>query len=226
MIRGAIAEFGSREAFESFGKSITFAELGRAADAFAATLQAKGFRKGDRIALMMPNILAYPAALCGVLLGGYTVVNVNPLYTARELTHQLNDSGARALVVIENFAHVVEEALPDLKLDAIFLATPGDLMGLKGHIVNFVSRKVKKAVKPFRLPGAIPFAKAIAGDARPQPVTITPDDIAFLQYTGGTTGVAKGATLLHRNVAANVLQSQAGCTGPMRGLPTRPASST
>ncbi len=129
MIRQSIARYGGREAFESFGKSITFTELGRAADAFAADLQARGFVKGDRIALMMPNILAYPVALCGVLLGGYTVVNVNPLYTPRELIHQLNDSGARAIVVIENFAHVVEEALPSLKLDAVYLATPGDMIG-------------------------------------------------------------------------------------------------
>ena len=209
MIRHSIARYGGREAFESFGKSITFTELGRAADAFAADLQARGFVKGDRIALMMPNILAYPVALCGVLLGGYTVVNVNPLYTPRELIHQLNDSGARAIVVIENFAHVVEEALPSLKLDAVYLATPGDLMGLKGHIVNFVSRRVKKAVKPFRLPGAVQFAAAVAGAAKPSPVQVGPDDVAFLQYTGGTTGVAKGATLLHRNVFANVLQCEA-----------------
>ncbi len=205
----AFEVYKDREAFESFGKAISYAELGRAANAFAAALQAQGLTKGDRVALMLPNILAYPAALCGVLIGGFTVVNVNPLYTARELTHQLNDSGAKAIVVIENFAHVVEEALPHLNLSAIYLATPGDLMGFKGHIVNFVSRRIKKAVKPFSLPGARPFAAAISGNARPAPVDIRPDDIAFLQYTGGTTGVAKGATLTHRNVHANVLQSEA-----------------
>ncbi len=209
LIGNAIEIYGHRPAFESFGKSITYAELGRAANAFAAALQARGLKKGDRVAIMLPNILAYPAALCGVLLGGYTVVNVNPLYTARELTHQLNDSGARALLVIENFAHVVQEALPNLKLDAIFVATPGDLMGFKGHIVNLVSRKVKKAVKPFSLPGSVSFASVIAGNSKPAPVEVTPDDVAFLQYTGGTTGVAKGATLSHRNVHANVLQAQA-----------------
>ncbi len=205
----AFEVYKDRDAFESFGKAISYAELGRAANAFAAALQAQGLAKGDRVALMLPNILAYPAALCGVLIGGFTVVNVNPLYTARELTHQLNDSGAKAIVVIENFAHVVEEALPHLNLSAIYLATPGDLMGFKGHIVNFVSRRIKKAVKPFSLPGARPFAAAISGNARPAPVDIRPDDIAFLQYTGGTTGVAKGATLTHRNVHANVLQSEA-----------------
>ncbi|MDP3319368.1 MAG: AMP-binding protein [Bosea sp. (in: a-proteobacteria)] len=179
---------------------------GRAARAFAAWLQAKGYRKGDRIALMMPNILAYPATIFGALLGGYTVVNVNPLYTARELAHQLNDSGARVLVVIENFAHVVEEAKPQLKIETVVVATAGDLMGFKGHIVNFVARRIKKVVKPFNLPGFVPLATVLAGSDAMAPVTVTPDDVAFLQYTGGTTGVAKGATLSHRNVASNVEQ--------------------
>lgn len=206
LIRNACATYGEREAFESFGKSITFAEVGRAAQAFAAWLQGQGFKKGDRIALMMPNILAYPPAIFGALIGGFTVVNVNPLYTARELTHQINDAGARALVVIENFAHVVEEARPNLKLDAILIATAGDLMGFKGAIVNFVARKIKKVVKPYHLPGAVPLKTILAGPTAMSPVTVTPDDVAFLQYTGGTTGVAKGATLTHRNVASNVEQ--------------------
>lgn len=207
LIRTACATYGERPAFESFGKTISFAETGRAAQAFAAWLQAKGFRKGDRIALMMPNILAYPATIFGALLGGFTVVNVNPLYTARELTHQLSDSGARALVVIENFAHVVEEAKPNLKLDAIVIATAGDLMGFKGTIVNFVARRIKKVVRPFDLPGSTTLKSILAGPAVMAPVTVAQDDIAFLQYTGGTTGVAKGATLSHRNVACNVEQS-------------------
>jgi long-chain acyl-CoA synthetase len=206
LIRTACADFAGRPAFESFGKSISFAETGRAAQAFAAWLQGKGFKKGERIALMMPNVLAYPATIFGALIGGYTVVNVNPLYTARELTHQLNDSGARALVVIENFAHVVEEAKPNLKLDAIVIATAGDLMGFKGQIVNFVARKIKKVVKPFHLPGSAMLSRILSGPTAMTPVTITPDDVAFLQYTGGTTGVAKGATLTHRNVASNVEQ--------------------
>ncbi len=209
LINDAVAVYGNRAAFESFGKTISFTELGRAANAFAADLQALGLKKGDRVAIMLPNILAYPVALCGVLLGGFTVVNINPLYTERELTHQLNDSGARAIVVIENFAHVLEQSLPHVRLDAIFIATPGDMMGLKGHIVNFISRHVKKAVKPFSLANTNPFSAAVSGSAKPQGVTVTPDDIAFLQYTGGTTGVAKGATLTHRNVHANVLQAQA-----------------
>ena len=206
LVREACASYPDRPAFESFGKTVSFAETGRAAQAFAAWLQSKGFKKGDRIALMMPNILAYPATIFGALLGGYTVVNVNPLYTARELTHQLNDSGARALVVIENFAHVVEEAKPHLKLDAIVIATAGDLMGFKGGIVNFVARKIKKVVKPFDLPGSIALKTIFSAKAVMAPVTVTPDDIAFLQYTGGTTGVAKAATLTHRNVASNVEQ--------------------
>jgi len=207
LIRSAYETYPDREAFESFGKSISFAEIGRAARAFAAWLQTQGFKKGDRIALMMPNILANPATIFGTLLGGFTVVNVNPLYTARELTHQLNDSGARALVVIENFAHVVEEARPNLKLESIVIATAGDLMGFKGAIVNFVARKIKKVVKPYNLPGAVPLKTILAQPGAMSPVTVTPEDVAFLQYTGGTTGVAKGAALTHRNVASNVEQA-------------------
>lgn len=206
LISHAVTTYAARPAFESFGKAISFAEVGKAARAFTAWLQARGFKKGDRIALMMPNILANPAAIFGTLLGGYTVVNVNPLYTARELTHQLNDSGARVLVVIENFAHVVEEARPNLKLDQIVLATAGDLMGFKGAIVNFVARRIKKVVKPFNLPGAVPLKTILAGPSTMTPVVVLPEDVAFLQYTGGTTGVAKGATLTHHNVASNVEQ--------------------
>lgn len=206
LIDHACRSYAERPAFESFGKSITFAETGRAARAFAAWLQGRGFQKGDRIALMMPNILAYPATMFGALIGGFTVVNVNPLYTARELAHQVNDSGARALVVIENFAHVVEEALPHLTLDAVIVATAGDLMGFKGTIVNFIARKVKKVVKPFNLPSAVALKGILTGPATMAPVTVLPEDVAFLQYTGGTTGIAKGATLTHHNVAANVEQ--------------------
>ncbi|MGO4404160.1 AMP-binding protein [Bosea sp. RAF48] len=207
LIRSSCARYANRQAFESFGKTITFAETLRAAEAFAGWLQAKGLKKGDRVALMMPNILAYPSAIFGTLLGGFTVVNVNPLYTARELTHQVNDAGARVLVVIENFAHVVEEAKPNLKVDAIVIATAGDLMGFKGKIVNFVARRIKKVVKPFNLPGAVPLQQILQGGVGMTPVTVTSQDVAFLQYTGGTTGVAKGATLTHRNVAANVQQA-------------------
>lgn len=206
LIREVCVKYADRDAFESFGKSISFAETGKAAQAFAGWLQAQGLKKGDRVALMMPNILAYPVAIFGALLGGYTVVNVNPLYTARELTHQVNDSGARILVVIENFAHVVEDAKPNLKVETIVITTPGDLMGFKGTIVNFVARKVKKVVKPFNLPGSITMKAILAKPRVMTPVQVLPEDIAFLQYTGGTTGVAKGAMLTHRNVASNVEQ--------------------
>lgn len=209
LIQHSLRNYAERTAFESFGKTLTYGAIGQAAEAFTAWLQQQGFAKGDRIALMMPNVLAYPATMFGALLGGYTVVNVNPLYTARELAHQLNDSGASCLVVLENFAHVVEEALPHLNLKAIVLATPGDLMGLKGAIVNFVSRRVKKAVKPFHLPTAHRLKPILAARGTAKPVRVTPDDVAFLQYTGGTTGVAKGATLTHRNVSANIAQCAA-----------------
>lgn len=211
MFRESVKTFADRPAVESFGKRMTYAELGRAAEAVASWLQSQGLRKGDRVAIMLPNVMAYPAILYGVLSAGYAVVNVNPLYTARELVHQVNDSGARILFVLENFGRTVAEALPDLALDAIVVATPGDLLGLKGAIVNLLSRHVKKAVRPYELPSAIPFARVLATGRRalPKPVGVTLDDLAFLQYTGGTTGVAKGATLTHRNVAANVAQIEA-----------------
>jgi long-chain acyl-CoA synthetase len=211
IFRTAVTDYANRPAAESFGKRITYAELGRHADAVASWLQAQGLKKGDRVAIMLPNVMAYLAILFGVLRAGGTVVNVNPLYTPRELTYQVGDSGARFLFVLENFAATVEEALPDLALDRVVLVTPGDLLGLKGAIVNLVSRHMKKAVKPFRLPKAVAFKTVMAEGAgrAPAAVFVSPDDIAFLQYTGGTTGVAKGAVLLHRNVAANVLQLEA-----------------
>jgi long-chain acyl-CoA synthetase len=211
IFRRAVADYPNRAAVESFGKRMTYAALGREADAVASWLQGQGLKKGDRVAIMLPNVMAYPAILFGVLLAGGTVVNVNPLYTPRELTYQLKDSGARFLFVLENFAATVEESLPDLTLDRVVLVTPGDLLGLKGAIVNLVSRHVKKAVKPFNLPQAVAFRAVIAEGAerKVQAVAVSPDDIAFLQYTGGTTGVAKGATLLHRNVVANVIQCEA-----------------
>jgi long-chain acyl-CoA synthetase len=211
IFRAAVKEYPNRAAVESFGKRMTYAELGQRAAAVASWLQGQGLQRGDRVAIMLPNVMAYPAILYGIQLAGGTVVNVNPLYTARELTHQLKDSGARILFVLENFAAVVEESLPDLTLDRVVIVTPGDLLGLKGAIVNLVSRHVKKAVKPFRLPQAVAFKSAVAEGAAkpPQPVTVSPDDIAFLQYTGGTTGIAKGAVLLQRNVTANVLQCEA-----------------
>jgi long-chain acyl-CoA synthetase len=215
LFRESVAKYASRPAVESFGKRMTYAELGEAVNALTAWLQSRGLQKGDRIAIMLPNVMAYPTILFGVLTAGYTVVNVNPLYTVRELTHQLKDSGARILFVLENFAHTVEEALPDLELRDLVIVKPGDLMGLKGLVINAVSRHVKKAVKPYDLAGSMTFHSIIhVGRAMTaKPVEIAPDDVAFLQYTGGTTGVAKGATLLHRNVAANVAQFEVWMRG-------------
>src|SRR3954452_5304257 len=211
LLRDSVSRYAHQPALESFGKQLTYAELGEAANAVASWLQGRGLGKGDRIAIMMPNVLAYPAILFGALVAGCTVINVNPLYTARELCHQVNDAGARVLFVGENFGNTVEEAGSRLKLDETVVVTPGDLMGFKGAMVNLMARRVKKAVQPFHLPKAETFSSVLATGRKtpPKPVTVAPDDVAFLQYTGGTTGVAKGAMLLHRNVVANVAQIDA-----------------
>jgi long-chain acyl-CoA synthetase len=208
IFRASVEGCPERPALESFGKRMTYAELGRRAAAVSSWLQQQGLQKGDRVAIMLPNVMAYPPILFGILSAGLTVVNVNPLYTARELTHQLRDAGARVLFVLENFGHTVQEATGSLSLERIVVVTPGDLLGLKGAVVNLVSRRVKKAVTPFTLERAVPLRTVLAEGARvpPRPVDVSLEDPAFLQYTGGTTGVAKGAVLLHRNVAANVAQ--------------------
>jgi len=163
------------------------------------------------VAIMLPNVLQYPVAMAAILRAGYTIVNVNPLYTARELQHQLNDSGAEAIVVLENFAHTVAEVVAQTKVKHVIVGTMGDLLGAKGLIVNFVVRTVKKMVPAWSIPGAVPFKRVLAEGARQtlKPVQIGHDDVAFLQYTGGTTGVSKGAVLLHKHVIANVLQNEA-----------------
>ena len=207
--------YADRPAFESFGKKLTYAEVEKASKAVTCWLQSQGLMKGDRVAIMMPNVMAYPVVMFAILRGGFTVVNVNPLYTPRELEHQLNDSGSKILFVLENFAHVVEDAKPNLKtLQKIVVATAGDLLGVKGMVINLVARKIKKVVKAFSLPGFTPLKAVLAAGAgqTPKAVPITPDDVAFLQYTGGTTGVSKGATLLHRNITANVLQADSWIT--------------
>ena len=199
----------TREACVCMGKSLTYAELDSASRALAAFLQSKGLKRGDRVAIMMPNVLQYAVAIAGILRAGMTGVNVNPLYKPRELEFQLKDCGAEAIVVLENFAAVLQEALPHTPVKHVVIASMGDMLGaVKGIVVNTVVRHVKKMVPTYALPGATKFNDAIAA-GRALPFTHVepgPDDIAFLQYTGGTTGVAKGAMLLHRNLVANVLQ--------------------
>jgi long-chain acyl-CoA synthetase len=212
LLEEAFAKYAERDAYACMGKSMTYADLDRLSRNMAAWLQHQGLAKGARVAIMMPNVLQYPVAMAAVLRAGYTIVNVNPLYTPRELQHQLIDSGAEAIVVLENFAHTVAEVIARTRVRHVVVGTMGDLLGgLKGTIVNLVVRRVKKLVPPWSLPGAVPFNRMLAEGARLtlNPVETGHDDIAFLQYTGGTTGVAKGAVLLHRNVIANVLQEEA-----------------
>src|SRR5882672_1762580 len=207
----SIRAFGDRPAFTSMGKTISFAELDAMARNFAAWLQSKGLAKGARVALMMPNCLQYPIAMFGTLRAGCVVVNVNPLYTARELEYQVKDAGAEAIVILENFASVLEQVRARTPLKHIVVTSLGEMLGLKGLIVNLVVRKVKKMVPDYDLPGAVSFKQALAEGAGAKLVTplLGHDDLAFLQYTGGTTGVSKGAMLLHRNVIAALLQYKA-----------------
>jgi long-chain acyl-CoA synthetase len=210
MFEDACRDYASRPAFSNMGRTLTYAEIDRAAGRFGAWLQKEaGLKKGDRVALMMPNILQYPIAIIGTLRAGMTVVNVNPLYTARELEHQLSDSGATVIVIFENAAATLAQVIAKTPIRKVVVTGIGDLLGFpKGAITNFVIRRVKKMVPPYSLPGALRFntvmarAEALALDA----VDVGGDDIAFLQYTGGTTGVSKGAVLTHRNMVANTLQ--------------------
>jgi long-chain acyl-CoA synthetase len=211
LLEESFARFSDRKAFICMDKSISYRDLDEMSLAFAAYLQSKGLQKGARVALMMPNVLQYPIATAAVLRAGYAVVNVNPLYTPRELEHQLKDSGAEAIVVLENFAHTVQQVIGHTALKHVVIGSMGEMLGLKGVIVNLVVRRVKKMVPAYSLPGATTFNDAIAAGrgikfSKPK---MAPDDVAFLQYTGGTTGVSKGATLLHRNILANVLQNDA-----------------
>jgi long-chain acyl-CoA synthetase len=203
-------QFAERPAFHCMGKTLTFAQIDKMSRDFAAWVQAKGLGKGTRVAIMMPNCLQYPVVLFGTLRAGYTVVNVNPLYTARELEHQLKDSGAEVIVILENFANTLEEVLPRTPVKHVVVAALGDLLGVKGAIVNFVVRNVKKMVPAFELPNAQRFNNVLKeGAGQPmKPFQVTPEDLAFLQYTGGTTGVSKGAMLTHNNILANIAQSK------------------
>ncbi|KAB8062231.1 long-chain-fatty-acid--CoA ligase [Janthinobacterium sp. FT14W] len=212
LLEESFQKYADRNAFVCMDKFLTYRELDKLSQQMGAWLQSKGLQAGARVAIMLPNVLQYPVAMAAILRAGYTVVNVNPLYTPRELQHQLIDSGSETIIVLENFATTVEQVLPHTQVKHVIVATMGDLLGgLKGTIVNFVVRKIKKMVPAFSLPSAIGFNKMLAEGAR---LTLTPvqqghDDIVFLQYTGGTTGVSKGAMLLHRNVIANVLQNEA-----------------
>lgn len=215
--------FADRVAYVSAGASMTYRTLAQKVDAFASYLQSLGVKPGDRVAIMLPNTFQYPVALFGTLMAGAIVVNVNPLYTARELAHQLKDSGAQTIVVFENFARTLQDALPETQVKHIVVTALGDLLadGLnaKGRLINFVLKHVKKLVPDYHLPQAIRLRSALALGARgtPQPVQITRDDLAFLQYTGGTTGVAKGAMLTHGNLIANLLQAKAWIADQVSG---------
>jgi long-chain acyl-CoA synthetase len=211
LLEESFAKFSDRKAFICMDKSITYRDLDEMSLALAAYLQSKGLQKGARVALMMPNVMQYPVSTAAVLRAGYAVVNVNPLYTPRELEHQLKDSGAEAIIVLENFATTVQQVMAKTALKHVIVGSMGDMLGLKGMIVNLVVRRVKKMVPPYSIPGAVLFNDAVAAGRgmkfnKPK---LTADDVAFLQYTGGTTGVSKGATLLHRNILANVLQNDA-----------------
>jgi long-chain acyl-CoA synthetase len=211
LLEESFAKFRDRKAFICMDTAITYRELDEMSLALGAYLQGRDLKKGARIALMMPNVLQYPVSTVAVLRAGYAVVNVNPLYTPHELEHQLRDCGAEAIIVLENFASTVQQVIAKTSLRHVIVGSMGDLLGLKGLIVNFVVRRVKKMVPPSSIPGAVKFNDALAAGrgmmlVRPK---LTSDDVAFLQYTGGTTGVSKGATLLHRNIVANMLQNDA-----------------
>ena len=211
LLEESFKKFADRKSFICMDKSITYGELDEMSAAIGAYLQSKGLKKGARVAIMMPNVLQNPVSSAAILRAGFTVVNVNPLYTPRELEHQLKDSGAEAILLLENFASTLEKVIAKTNVKHVIMGSMGDLLGFKGVIVNFVVRKVKKMVPAFSIPGAVPFNDALAAGRKLKlsKPTLTGDDVAFLQYTGGTTGVSKGATLLHRNILANVLQNDA-----------------
>jgi long-chain acyl-CoA synthetase len=212
LMEEAFQKYANRPAYSFMGKEVSFAQTDSLSRALAAYLQGLGLAKGDRVAIMMPNVPQYPVAVAAILRAGYVVVNVNPLYTPRELEHQLKDSGSKAIVIVENFANTLEQCIANTPVKHVVLASMGDQLGLlKGALVNYVVRNVKKMVPAFNLPGAVRFNDAIAQGTRGsfKKPEIKADDVAVLQYTGGTTGVSKGAVLLHRNIIANVLQSEA-----------------
>ncbi len=222
-------KYASRTAYSFLGKDFSYGQTDSLSQALGAYLQSLGLAKGDRVALMMPNCPQYPVAVAAVLRAGYVVVNVNPLYTPRELEHQLKDSGSKAIVIIENFASTLQQCIASTPVKHVVLVAMGDMLGLvKGSIVNYVVRNVKKMVPAYSLPGAVRYNDAVArGTKMPlKRPTIQPDDVALLQYTGGTTGVSKGAVLLHRNVIANLLQSEAWNNPAMDKVPANEQPTT
>ena len=223
MFEEGFKKYADRNACACMGTSLTYAEVDEASRALAGWLQSRGLKRGTRVAIMMPNVLQYPIAITAILRAGCTVVNVNPLYKPRELEFQLADAGAEAIIVLENFASVLQQALPNLQIKHVVIASLGDMLGaVKGTIVNTVVRHIKKMVPAYSIPGATKFNDAVAAGRKTtllKPAT-EPDDIAFLQYTGGTTGIAKGAMLLHRNLVANVSQVEAW-NQPMVDIPPK-----
>ncbi|WP_043430470.1 long-chain fatty acid--CoA ligase [Cystobacter fuscus] len=220
LLEESFRKFADRPAFKCMGKSITYRELDVLSQRVGAWLQSQGLTRGAAVAIMMPNVLQYPICIAAILRAGYTVVNINPLYTPRELEHQLKDSGAQAIFILENFAITLQQVVERTALQHVVVASMGDLLGgVKGALVNLVVRKVKKLVPAYHLPRAVKFNQMLAEGKRLSlvPVTTSRDDVAFLQYTGGTTGVSKGATLLHRNVIANLLQVEAWLQPAMKG---------
>jgi long-chain acyl-CoA synthetase len=222
LMRESFDRYGDRVAYSFLGKDLTYSALDQQSQALAAYFQSLGLERGDRIAIMLPNVPQYPVVVAAILRAGFVVVNVNPLYTARELEHQLKDAGAKAIVIIENFAATLQQCLASTPVQHVVLCAMGDRLGwLKGLLVNHVVRNVKKLVPPFELPLAVRFnaALALGQGAKLQEPALGPDDLAVLQYTGGTTGVSKGAVLLHRNLIANVLQSEAWNAPAMARVP-------
>ena len=222
LLEESFRKYRDLPAYKFMGRTITFGQVDDWSRAFAAWLQAQGLARGDRVAIMMPNLPQYPVAVAAILRAGCVVVNVNPLYTARELEHQLKDSGAKAIVIVENFAATLQQVFDAVPAKKVVLAAIGDMLGpVKGALVNHVVRKVKKLVPPFALPGAVRFNDAVAlGRGKPfTAAAVGPDDIAVLQYTGGTTGVSKGAVLLHRCLVANILQAQAWYQPALKKIP-------
>jgi long-chain acyl-CoA synthetase len=215
----SVKNFADRPAFENMGRTYSYAELDQKSTDFAAYLQCElGLEHGDRLAIMMPNLLQYPVAIFGAMKAGLSIINVNPLYTERELKHQLNDASADALIIVANFASTFSAIRDETPVKHVIVTQLGDgLGGLKCHLVNFVVNKIKKMVPLYNLPGAINYRTALKKGAVHQlsPVSLNQNDIAFLQYTGGTTGVAKGAVLTHRNMIANLMQSSAWLEGSL-----------